>query len=140
MLATWLLRVFTWDGVLPFCILAIPYVIHWVLPNNRVIIEITAIALPIAAFFARVVVGHRHIASNNCSRSLRQIQFGVFYLTILVFIMVDCIMILSHLMPKIALSDGDYLIFFILIGSYLLAMSVAMYPGPSKPLPEVLTF
>jgi len=27
-----------------------------------------------------------------------------------------------------------------LIGSYLLAMSVAMYPGPSKPLPEVLTF
>lgn len=140
MLATWLLRVFTWDGILPFCILAIPYVIHWALPNKRGLIEITAVALPIVAFFTRVIVGNRHIASNNCSHSFRKFQFGVFFLTIIVFIMVDCVMILSHLMPNAPLNDTDYLIFAILIGLYLLAMAVAMYPGPPKPLPEVLTF
>ena len=35
MLATWLLRVFAWDGILPVCVLAIPSIIHWALPNNR---------------------------------------------------------------------------------------------------------
>ena len=140
MLATWLLRVFAWDGILPVCVLAIPSIIHWALPNNRGIIELTAVTLPIVAFVVRAAVGYRHIAANNCSREVRAVQYSVFYLAIFVFVLVDCVMILSHLIPKGAVGDGDYLIFSILIGSYLLLMTVAMYPGPPKPLPEVLTF
>lgn len=140
MLATWLLRFLTCDGILLVCILAVPWVIQSALPNNRAVIEITAIVLPIAALFFRAVVGHRHIVSNNCSPSFRRFQAFVFCLAVIVFLFVDCISILFHVMPKPALGGGDYLLFTILIGSYIIPMAIATYPGPPKPLPEVLTF
>jgi len=130
----------TCDGILLICILAVPWIIQAGLPNNRVVIEITAIVLPIAALFARAVVGYCHIASNNCSPSFRRFQSSVFCLTILVFLFVDCITILFHVMPKPAFGDGDFLFFTILIGSYIIPMALATYPGPPKPLPEVLKF
>lgn len=140
MLATWLLRVFTWDGVLPVCLITIPSILHWALPNNRGIIEITAVALPIVAFFVRATVGHRHIASNNCSSVFRSVQYRVFYLAIFVFVLVDCFLILTQIMPRVPANNDDNLISVAVIGTYFLLMGVAMYPGQSKPLPEVLRF
>ena len=140
MLATWLLRLFTCDGLLLVCLFAIPSIIHSALPNNRGVIEITAVVLPIVAFFSRAVAGHQHITSNSCHASFRKFQFLVLYLTILVLLLVDCFMILLHVMPKPASGKGDGLALAVVIGTYLILMGIATYPGPPKPLPEVLTF
>jgi hypothetical protein len=45
--------------------------------------------------------------------------------------LIDCFMILSHLMPQGALvaSESDMLAWAILVGIYLTSMAVAMYPG-----------
>ena len=67
-LGSWLLTVFTWDGLLPPCILLVPYLIEILFPNNRGAIEVMAVLLPITGYFVRLVVGKRQIASNLCGR------------------------------------------------------------------------
>jgi len=136
-LATWLYRLLTWDGILPVFVLALPSFIEWLLPNNRGAIEIAAVVLPIAAFLIRATVGRRHIAANQCSPVFRGRQYAAFYLGIFMFVLMDCVLILTHVMPRGAFGPGDYMIFAIFIGTYMFLMAVAMYPGRAQPLPEV---
>jgi hypothetical protein len=77
-LTKWLLRLLTWDGILPVCILAVPSLIEWLLPNSNVV-GLLYVAIAITAFFARIAVGARHIESNNCARIVQNIQFASFY-------------------------------------------------------------
>lgn len=127
----WLRHVVVWDGILPIVVLAAPFAIAALLPNRQGLLELTALGLPVAAFFIRYGVGRVHIASNNCSSTFRQVQFCVFFLGIVLLVFIDCAVILSHAMPPGAMfaTDADRKIWAILVGIYLAAMFVAMYPG-----------
>jgi hypothetical protein len=124
----WLLRLITWDSLLPIVVFSIPALIHTLFPNNRGIIEITAVVLPIAACFIRMRAGRRHIAANNCSLRFRRFQtialiFGLVWLAV-----IDAVIVLSRIVPQgaIAFRLIDYAIFAAL---YLPPMTFAMYPG-----------
>jgi hypothetical protein len=137
-LVFWLLRILTWDGLLPACVVLFPTVIAIVLPNNRGAIEITAVVLPIAGFFLRVSAGRRQIASNRCAARLRHVQLCAFVLGILVLTLIDAVLILSHVMPQGALfaDKTDRVVWTILFSVYLASMTIAMYPGASGPVSD----
>jgi hypothetical protein len=135
-LSKWLLRILTWDGVLPVCILAVPSLVEWLLPNSNVV-GLIYVVIAIAAFFARIAVGARHIRCNNCPRVFQHIQFGVFLLAILLLLVLDTAMMA---VPIRTLRNEDFRELATLLSVYFVLMVLAMYPGPPKPLPEVLTF
>ncbi len=128
---SWFFRVLGWDGLLPVCIVLIPTLVKILIPNNRGAIEATGVLLPIAAFFVRLFIGLRHIASNHCAVSVRGFQYCVFCLGIFLLVCVDALLILSQEMPKGAMfvTRTDYVVFAILISIYLTSMTFAMYPG-----------
>ena len=129
----------TWDGVLPIGVLLVPSFIQWIAPNNRGVLEITSVVLPILAFFLRAVVGGRHKAANNCSLRFRRLQFTAFGIGIFVLVFLDAVIILSHLMPRGAFSSGDVVVLAILAAVYVGCMAIAMYPGRTNTLPEVIS-
>lgn len=128
---SWFFTVLGWDGLLPVCIVLIPTLIKILFTNNREAIEVTGVLLPVAAFFVRLVIGLRHIASNHCAIAVRRFQYGVFCLTIFLLVCVDALLILSQEMPKGAMfaTWTDYVLFAIPISIYLTSMAFAMYPG-----------
>lgn len=132
----WLLRVLTWDTLLPACVVLLPTVIEILIPNNRVAIEVTAVALPIIGFFVRLGAGRRQIASNNCGVAFRRFQSCVFCVGIFPLVLADSFLILSHLLPQGALfaHRTDCVLWVILVSIYLASMSVAMYPGATEPV------
>lgn len=137
--ASWLIRLVTWDGVLPFLILIVPSCIEQVFPN-RGAIEIAAVVVPISFFFWRIATGCRHIDANNCSPALRRRQVCALILAVFILVFFDALMILSHIMPKgaFAVNREDLIIIAALASIYVVPISLATYPGRSKPLPTVL--
>ena len=128
---SWLLTVATWDSLLPLCVLTVPYLIGILVPNNRGAIEVAATVMPITAFFIRFVVGRRHIASNQCGVIVRRVQLCFLGLGIVVLVLIDAVLILSHVMPKGAAWNNptDRMVWAVLGSVYLISMTVAMYPG-----------
>jgi hypothetical protein len=133
---SWLLRVTAWDGMLPAFVVVVPSIVELLLPNHRGAIEFTAVTLPIVAFFTRLVVGQRHIDSNNCSAAFRLIQFWVFFLGVFPLVLIDGALVLSHVMPKGVFTREDSLFFAVLYSVYLVAMIIAMYPGRAESFRE----
>jgi hypothetical protein len=128
---SWLIRLIAWDGLLPGAICAAPFIIRFLVPNSRTAIEFTAVVLPIAAFFARYQAGRRLILLNNCGLILRRFQYGAFYVGIFLLVLIEAVIVLTHVMPKGALfaATEDLIVWAVLYSSYLTAMAVAMYPG-----------
>jgi hypothetical protein len=128
---SWLLRLFTWDGVLPVCIVLIPSVIGLIIPNRRGAIEMSSVIVPIAAFLIRFRAGKRHIESNNCGEIMKIFQLCVFSIAILALVLVDAFIMLSHVMPRRGkfVTIDDLLALLIPIAFYLSLMAFAMYPG-----------
>lgn len=134
----WALRVITWDAVLPICITILPLGVKFLFPNRRGALELTAVVLPIAAFFLRFRAGKRHISANRCSRRFRRFQLCMFCLGILPLVLIDCVVILSELMPAGAFGGADYIALAVPIMIYLASMVVAMYPGREDVSPDGL--
>lgn len=132
--ASWLLTVVAWDGFLPALVLLLPTLIEVVIPNNRGAIEITAVLLPITAFFLRFLFGKRHIASNHCGIMVQRVQFVVFVVGIIVLALIECVVVLTHIMPKgfIWAHGSDRIVWAVLASTYLISMIIAMYPGRMK--------
>jgi hypothetical protein len=128
---SWVLRVLTWDSLLPACVILFPTAIAFLLPNNRGAIEITGVVLPIAGFVLRVRAGRRQITSNHCAATMRHVQLGSFVVGILILTLIDAVLVLSHVMPQGALfaDKTDRVVWAILFFVYLASMSIAMYPG-----------
>jgi hypothetical protein len=137
-MVSWLIRLFAWDGMLPAGIVLAPFGIEFLFPNNRGIMEITAVTLPVMAFLLRIVAGLRRIDSNRCSVSVRRFQYCAFCFAILPLVLVDCAVILAHVMPAGAVfADAkEVVIWGAIYLSYLLLMTFAMYPGRSEPSPD----
>lgn len=119
----WMLRVITWDGILPASVWFAPVVAGLLLPNNRLAIELIAIVLPISSFCIRYRVGRQYITTNNCRSTTRRIQAAALYLGIFVVFFFDAVMILSHVMPKGVHFDHSDIIAFAVLGIVYLAAS-----------------
>jgi len=137
-IGSWLFRLMAWDGLLPAAVWAVPWVIEWLIPHRRGAIEVTAVVLPIVAFFIRYQVGRRYIASNRCGALMRGLQVGVFCVGILLLVLIDAVIVLSHVMPKGAAfaTAADCIVWAVLYSIYLTSMAIAMYPGPCEPPDE----
>jgi hypothetical protein len=127
----WLLTILCWDSMLPVFVAVAPLGVRLAFPNSRGAIEITAVALPVAAFVARLVAGRRHIASNRCHPALRTFQYAAFLVAIVLLGLIDCVLILAHLMPRGELfaAREDRVVWCVLVSVYLLTMAFALFPG-----------
>ena len=132
---SWFLTVISWDGLLPPCVLLVPYLIEILFPNIPDAIEIAALLMPISAFLVRFVVGKRRIASNQCSALFRGVQYFFLGLGIFVIVFVDAVLVLAHMVPKGAVNwtDTFHCILWAAVASiYLTSMVIATYPGRTK--------
>jgi hypothetical protein len=127
----WVLKLVAWDGVLPVVVLLAPFVVKLVFPNHRDVMEVTAVILPIAAFFIRFFVAQHCISSNQCTPLVRLFQIVSLCMAILVLLLIESLMILAHEMPKGAMvaTTADWIVWVVLFSVYLACMSFAMYPG-----------
>lgn len=135
----WFFSVFGWDGILPACVLLAPWLIEYAIPNERDAGDIAGVMIPIVAFLVRFVAGIRHISTNACSPGFQSLQFWVFCAGILVMVLIDTLLILSHQMGVGAAfaTTTDYIVFAALYAGYLVCMTIAMYPGRSFPMENV---
>jgi len=131
----WLLRLFSYDGVLPALVFLIPGLLS-VAIGAGAIIELTAVALPIIAYFWRMAIGLRHIETNGCSRIVRRIQKCWLFVGLLALLLVDAFMILTWNIPRNALSVQDYITTFYIYLVYVLCLAVSTYPGRYRFIPE----
>ncbi|MEZ6136322.1 MAG: hypothetical protein R3C53_15615 [Pirellulaceae bacterium] len=109
------------------------------IPNQRAPVEIAAAVLPIIAFFVRFNVGRQCISSNNCRGVTRRLQTASLCIGILVLVLVDAVMILTHVMPKGAAfaTMSDIVVWIVMYSIYVAAMSIAMYPGAATRLEDL---
>ena len=68
---------------------------------------------------------------------VRHIQFGVFFLAIVLLLFLDTLMMA---VPIWTLGKEDLQVLVVLLSVYFFLMAAAMYPGREKEPPEVLTF
>jgi hypothetical protein len=71
---SWLLRILTWDTLLPACVGLVPIGVEFFFPKHRSVMEVVSVTLPIVAFFPRIRAGKRQIQSNRCSDATRSFQ------------------------------------------------------------------
>lgn len=127
----WLLRIVTWDGLLPCCVIAVTLVVKLMFPHVRGALEMTAIVLPISAFLLRAAVGSRQIAANQHGQILRISQYTAFGIALLLLVLIDCVLILSQIMPAGALwaAKQDRVVWAVLFSLYIGLMTFALFPG-----------
>jgi hypothetical protein len=130
----WVIRIVKWDGILPAVVWTSPILVQLLFPNVRWAIEIVAVILPIIALLMRFMIGKRHIDSNRCKPLTRRLQLAVLCIGSIVLLLIDSVMILTHVMPKGAAfaTTGDVIVWSALYGIYVASMTIAMYPGPAK--------
>jgi hypothetical protein len=65
---------------------------------------------------------------------LRRVQFAFLCLGLLVLALIDCVLMLSHIMPNGAAwaTRSDRIVWAILASFYLTSMTIAMYPGRTE--------
>ena len=129
---TWMVRLVTWDGVLPLVLGLAPFAVSVVIPSCRGAIEVTAVGLRVAAFLIRLVVGLRFIRTNQCSEKTREFQGIALVLGMFLLVYFDAVSILAHVIPSGALFATwlDFFKFMALFNAvYLGLMAVALYPG-----------
>ena len=131
MLRLWLLRWLAWDGLLPMSIWASPFLLSWILPNRRAAIELVAVVLPIVAMLVRFHIGRKIIAANCCRPRTKQLQMVSFCVGLILLVLIDAIMILTHIMPQgaIVASPADFAVCVIAYSIYAGCMGFSMYPG-----------
>ena len=131
MLAGWLTRLTAYDGVLPLAIWLTPRFVALAFPNQRGLIEIIAIVLPVFGCLVRFYVGRRIIACNLCSKRVRWIQVVALSLGVVLLALVDCVIVLMYIMPRDAFVQNDWGILLVLWCFYFVLMAAAIYPGRS---------
>ncbi len=135
----WIFNVIAWDGLLPVAVWLVPTVITLLFPRLRGAVEMTAVALPIAAFFVRYFVARRRIHSNHCTRVVRWAQLAVLCVAIFALVLIDAFIILTRIAPAGVMlgGGGDLITAVVLIALYLTCMAFVMYPGRAGEEPAV---
>ena len=135
----WFVRVLTWDGALPVCLFLIPLVAKLMVPNQGGMFVFLAVVLPIIALFIRLPVGCRHIDDNTCGPLFQKLQVWMLLIGALILVIVDALLVIAHEIGWRVMfaARQDLVILATLASIYLTCMVIAMYPGRSKPLPDV---
>lgn len=133
-LQAWAMRMILWDGVLPLVVWGAPFVIAMIFPNVRGAIEIASIIIPITALIVRFNSGRQFIHSNNCLPLTQTVQVALLTVGILLLLLVDCFLILSHLGPggNLVMTPEDFQICVFLFLTYFALIGIAMYPGRDR--------
>lgn len=126
----WLMRLFGYDGLLPAVVFLLPATLS--LLFNAWVIELTAVALPVMAFFYRSALGLDLIEQNRCRHLFRALQKTALFLGLIVLLLVDAFVILVWSIPVGAMKFGDYRITLLMYCLYLFLMAAASFPGLRK--------
>ena len=135
----WLVRLACWDGLLPAAVWGVPVALRWALPGVPGVLELTAVGLPIVAFFARLAVGRSHIAGNRCGPWVRRGQTAALVTGLLAVVLADVLVILLAFLPRPARGDRVLLVLGGLYLFYLVCVGFALFPGfgpPTEPRPR----
>ena len=128
MVKHWLINLFSYDGLLPATVVAIPAALFY-LGFPLIVIDLTAIFLPIAAYFYRLTAGLRTIGSNACSSWFRNVQRLLLLLALFPLAVVDAFMVVTWRIPRNGLGWGDLIIAMYIYMFYLALMLVVTFPG-----------
>ena len=135
----WFKRVLTWDALLPVLPVFLGVTIEILAPNRRGFVELIAVIASVVVFLIRFSLGMTLIRSNACSPRVQGCQIAVFLVGIVPVAVVDCVLILMSGLPGVAFFSNptDVIGLLVILGFYLLAMVIAMYPGrPPHELPS----
>ncbi|GEM_PF-489453 len=139
----WLVRLLSWDGLLPLGCWGVIWVVHQVFLQRRGIVELTAIVLPTAAFIVRMVVGWRSFrvgAPPEWARSghfllkflggwVITLRLVLFFLGLATLAFLDAMVALRPLIPGMAQNPVAFQINFVVFyGIYFLCMAVVTLP------------
>ena len=106
-----------------------PWLIAQACPEQRGVLEFTAVTLPVGGCLLRFCLGKRLVERNFCGKHLRYLQFAALALGLGLLALIDCVIVLLYLMPRGAFGDRDWVILLGLWCIYFLLMAGAMYPG-----------
>jgi hypothetical protein len=123
----WLIRLLTWDGLLPVAIWLVPLAVRSAFPRNRDVTEAVGIVLPILVLFARFGYGCVIITTNSCNSWFRFAQLLTLCAAILGMMLLEVLLMMSHEAHPMTLRDLRGIA--MLIGVYLVMMAFATYPG-----------
>jgi NADH:ubiquinone oxidoreductase subunit 6 (subunit J) len=139
----WLLRLATWDGLLPAAVWGASTVLLAVLPRKEEAVVLTVAILPAAALIVRFYVGRRMIDTNACTPGFRKVQLVCLCAGLLVLTLLDTLLmtLFTLELPQPANPTEELAAVAIIVAMfytpYLLFLAVAMYPGPA-PRPLVI--
>ncbi|MCA8997194.1 MAG: hypothetical protein KDA80_09410 [Planctomycetaceae bacterium] len=106
-------------------------VVRLAFPGNPEAIHLLAVFLPPPLLLIRFRVGAATISDNQCRPWLRLFQFPCFILGILLLGLIDCLLILSHVIPVAAgpFAPRELPITLTIFAIYFSLMAFAMFPG-----------
>lgn len=128
----WILTVLCWDGALPLAVFALPRLAMKVFPGRHGLMELTALVIPICAFFFRGAHGFTRYRNGG----FRFWQTGLFVAAILLLALCDTVFILFVTIPNIA-QDSDWHVLWVIYLIYVTLMAITFFPArtvvPAKP-------
>lgn len=130
----WLKAIVRWDGILPLVVASAAPFVRLAFPKQTWVGDLTAVALPIAAFFFRLRIGGRYFETHRHYPW----QGVVFFIAVLWLVLLDATLILFNQIPE-AISIRDWRVWFLMYAGYVIAMAIALYPlktSPSITLPS----
>lgn len=130
---TWMLRVVSWDGVLPAAVIVSAGLVKTVFPNQPRVVEYSLLCLAVTVFLLRLRIGLRQIETNDCRVWTRRGQYVVFLISIMLLAVLEFILMLVPVRQWFAVKE-DRVIWAILFAIYFGGMTFAWYPG--RPIRE----
>ncbi len=137
----WLLRVLTWDGMVPVSLLLLSRGLVLLAGNQAAIIDVLCVFIPLTGLLVRLNIGRRTIHLNDCSRGMKGVQFWFLVFGLLVLAFLECVMMLFTILPPPPDPAKGWIVFGVALGMYFPLMIIAMYPGqqPTTPRDEEYT-
>jgi hypothetical protein len=138
----WLLRLLTWDGLLPAIVILTPEIAKQIMPHRPQAIEFISCIAPIAAFILRLFVAGRHLYSNDCTDQMRDRQFAFLCYAVMALLVIDIYVLLARDLPAGAMFANTFnlILWTGVFTIYFVCIAVATYPGRTEETAEYSPF
>lgn len=124
---SWLVRLITWDGIVPIIMLSVPMLVRRFGPQNNDGASLIAVVFAlIVGIFLRFSFGMRHIKENYCSTIVKCLQRIVLLVMICVLVVFESFL---AVVPRGPVRPEDLMFIGGFGAIYLLVMSSVLYPG-----------
>jgi hypothetical protein len=135
----WAVSIFCWDGILPLTVAMVPKLIAKLFQGAPRSLEVTFVAVPIAALLLRYVNGRKKFRTGQMFR-WQAVAFGIAVLLLFVF---DAMLVMISLIPNQAVPRpvprdayltcvGVYLIYLPFIAMALFPLRIADAPRTAE--------